>query len=306
MKAVRIRAFGGPEQVKLEDIPIPEIKAGEALVKIKAAAVNPVDWMTREKIYNPEGMDQVPMTLGQDFSGVIEKIAPGSRSPLHEGDAVFGETFGSFAEYAAIPVKDLVPKPRSFDWITAASIPMPALTAWQMIIDTAKAAPGMKFLIHGASGGVGSFAAQFAKWKGAEVIATASRPSFDYLRSIGVDDIVDYKKERFEATCKDMDVVIDPMGGEVQGRSWGVLRPGGLLINLIGEVDEIAAKKYKVRAVAFDMKYDVKDLTEIADLVNRGLVKPHIAQVLSLDEARRALEMNQRGQSHGKIVLKVS
>ena len=305
MKAVRIHAFGGPDQVQVEDVPIPKIKAGEALVRIKAAAINPVDWMVREKIYNPEGMDQVPLTLGQDFAGVIEKIAPGSRTLLNEGDAVFGETWGSFAEYAVVPLRDLVPKPRTLDWVTAASIPMPALTAWQMVIDVAKAQAGMKFLIHGASGGVGSFAAQFAKWKGAEVIATASRPSFVYLRSIGVDDIIDYKTEHFEKICSEIDVVIDPLGGETQAKSWGVLKKSGILINLLGEIDEAAARKFGVRAHVFGMEYDVEDLGEISELVERGLVKPHISKILPLDEARKALEMNQRNQSHGKIVLKI-
>lgn len=306
MKAVRIHAFGGSDQVKLDEIPLPKIKAGEALVKIEAAAVNPVDWMVREKIYNPEGMDRVPLTLGQDFSGVIEMIAPGSRTPLKEGDAVFGETWGSFAEYAVVPIKDLVPKPRGISWEDAAAIPMPALTAWQMIIDVAKASRGMKFLIHGAGGGVGSFAVQFAKWKGAEVIATASRPSFAYLKSLGVDDIIDYKSEHFERMCGDLDVVIDPIGGDTQARSWQVLRKGGLLINLLGEIDEITARKAGVRGQAFGMEYDTEDLRQIAALVEQGLIKAHVAQVLPLAEARKALDLNQKNQSHGKIVLRVA
>lgn len=306
MKAVRIHAFGGPEQVRIEDIPIPSLKSGEALIKIKAAGINPVDWMIREKIYNPEGAKHVPMTLGQDFAGVVDKIAPGSHTSLHVGDAVFGDAFGSFAEYAVVPLKDLVPKPRSLDWPVAASLPIPALTAWQMIIHTAKALPKMRILIHGASGGVGSLAVQFAKWKGAEVIATASKPSFAYLRSIGCDEIIDYKSERFEDTCRDIDVVIDPIGGETQKRSWKVLKSGGMLINLIGEVDEMAARKQGVRGHMFEMKYDIEDLREIAALVDQGLVKPHIAQVLALEEARKALDLNQHNQSHGKIILKVA
>src|SRR5438045_7088616 len=150
--------------------------------------------MVREHIYKPKGGDRVPLTLGQDFAGVIEKIGPGSRTALREGDEVFGEVFGSFAEYALVPVKDLVKKPRALDFKIAAALPMPALTAWQAIIDTAGAKPGMRFLIHGASGGVGSFAAQFARWKGAEVAGTASAPRLDYLSSLGVDPAIDYKR----------------------------------------------------------------------------------------------------------------
>src|SRR6266545_669551 len=306
MKAARIHAFGGSDRVKIEDIPTPNIKRGHALVQIRAAGVNPVDWAIREKIYNPKGADRVPLTLGQDFAGVIEALAPGTRTSLRPGDEVFGEAWGSFAEYAVVPVKDLVRKPKSLDFVTAASIPMPALTAWQMVIDTAKASPRKTFLIHGASGGVGSFAAQFAKWKGATVIATASRSSFKFLRSVGVDEIIDYKKERFEKKLNDVDVVIDPIGGDTQTKSWTVLKEGGMLINLIGEIDRKAARKARVRAVEFAMEYDTNDLKKIVRLVDRGLIKPHISKVMPLAQARRALDMNQNGRSHGKIVLKVA
>jgi len=305
MKAVRIHEFGGPERVQLEEVAIPKVTRGKALVRIRAAAVNPVDWMVREHLYNPKGADRVPLTLGQDFAGVIEKIGAGSKTSLHEGDAVFGEVFGSFAEYALAPLKDLVKKPASLDFKIAAALPMPALTAWQAIIDTAGAKPGMRFLIHGASGGVGSFAAQFARWKGAEVAATASEPSFDYLRSIGVDPVIDYKRDRFEEKLHDVDVVLDPLGGETQARSWRVLKRTGTLITLIGEIDEDAARRAGVRAIDFGMEYDVEDLEEIASLVEGGIIKPHISKVLPLDQARQAMDLNQQGNSHGKIVLEV-
>ena len=202
-------------------------------------------------------------------------------------------------------MKDLVKKPASLDFKIAAALPMPALTAWQAIIDTAGAKPGMRFLIHGASGGVGSFAAQFARWKGAEVAATASEPSFDYLRSIGVDPVIDYKRDRFEEKLHDVDVVLDPLGGETQARSWRVLKRTGTLITLIGEIDEDAARRAGVRAIDFGMEYDVEDLEEIAGLVEGGIIKPHISKVLPLDQARQAMDLNQQGNSHGKIVLEV-
>jgi len=305
MKAVRIHEFGGPDRVQIEDVPTPKVTRGKALVRIRAAGVNPADWSIREHLYNPKGADRVPMTLGQDFAGVIEKLGADSRTSLREGDEVFGEVFGSFAEYALVPVKDLVKKPESLDFRIAASLPMPALTAWQAIIDTAGARPGMRFLIHGASGGVGSFAAQFALWKGAQVAATASEPSLDYLRSIGVDPIIDYKRERFEEKVRDVDVVLDPLGGDTQARSWGVLKRGGMLITLLGEIDEAAAKQAGVRAVDFGMEYDVEDLEEIAALVQSGTIQPHISKVLPLDQAREAMDLNQQGKSHGKIVLEI-
>ena len=305
MKAVRIHKFGGPDRVKLEDIPLPKVGRGKALVRIRAAGVNPVDWMVREHIYNPKGADRVPLTLGQDFAGVVEHIGAGSKTSLREGDEVFGEVFGSFAEFALVPVKDLVKKPASLDFNLAAALPMPALTAWQAIVDTARARRGMRFLIHGASGGVGSFAAQFARWKGAEVAATASKPSFEFLKSIGVDSIIDYKRQRFEEELSDLDVVLDPLGGDTQGRSWRVLKRGGMLINLIGEIDKKAAKAAGVRAVDFGMEYDVEDLQEIASLVEKGVIKPHISKILPLDQARQAMDLNQQGKSHGKVVLEI-
>jgi len=306
MKAARIHAFGGSDKVRVETIGLPETRTNTALVRVRAAGVNPVDWAIRERIYNPKGADKLPLTLGQDFAGVVEEIAPGSRTSLRRGDAVFGETWGSFAEYAVVPLKDLVRKPRSLSFVVAASIPMAALTAWQMVIDTAKASPRKTFLIHGASGGVGSFAAQFAKWKGAHVIATASRPSFRYLRGIGVDVVIDYRKERFDEKVTGVDVVIDPIGGDTQKRSWGVLKRGGMLINLLGEIDHAAARKAGVRGVEFGMSYDTEDLKQISRLIERKVVRPHISRVLPLGQVRRALDMNEKGRSHGKIVLRVA
>ncbi|WP_242393550.1 NADP-dependent oxidoreductase [Anaeromyxobacter oryzisoli] len=306
MKAIRIHEFGGPDQVRIDDVPLPRVTAGKVLVHVHAAAVNPVDWMIREHIYNPAGADRVPLTLGQDFSGVVAKIGARSGTSFHEGDEVFGETWGSFAEYARVPASDLVHKPKNLDFVTAASIPMPSLTAWQAVVDTAGARPGMRFLVHGASGGVGAFAVQFAKLKGAEVFATASAPSFEYLRGLGVSRIVDYQHERFEQEVHDMDVVLDPLGGDVQARSWSILKPGGMLINLVGEIDDDAARQAGVRGVMFGMRYDTEDLREIAALVERGAVKPHVTQVLPLERAREALDLNQQGRSHGKIVLEVA
>jgi NADPH:quinone reductase-like Zn-dependent oxidoreductase len=305
MKAVRIHEFGSSDRVQVEDVPAPSPQQGEAQVRVRAAGVNPVDWMVRERIYNPEGADRVPLTLGQDFAGVIEEMGPGTQTLFREGEEVFGEAWGTFAEYAIVPAKDLVRKPRGIEFQVAASIPMPALTAWQAVVDTAGAKPGMRFLIHGAAGAVGSFAAQFARWKGAEVIATAGGESFDFLRSSGIDQVIDYRKQQFDELARDIDVVLDPVGGDTQARSWRTLKRGGLLINLIGEIDETAARKHGVRTVAFEMRYDTQDLEEIARLVEHGTIKPHIARVMPLELARQAMDLNQHGQSHGKIVLEV-
>ncbi len=306
MKAARIHAFGGSDEIAIEDVPLPPLRPKHALVRVVAAGVNPVDWMVCEHVYNPKGMDHVPLTLGQDFAGVVEYIASGTRTALRVGDEVFGEAWGAFAEYAVVPALDLVKKPTSVDFVTAASLPMASLTAWQAVVDTAQASKGKRFLIHGAGGGVGSFAAQFAKWRGAFVAATASRPSFAFLRSIGVDQIVDYEHERFEEEIEPVDVVIDPLGGETQRRSFRVLQKGGMLINLVGDLDRAAARKAGVKGVLFGMTYDTRDLARIVRLVDRGIVRPHVTKVLPLRQARRALDLNEAGRSHGKIVLRVA
>ncbi|MGC4122275.1 MAG: NADP-dependent oxidoreductase [Myxococcales bacterium] len=303
MKAIRINEFGSSDKVQVEDLPLPEVETGFALVRIKAAGVNPVDWMVRENIYNPEGADQVPLTLGQDFAGVIEKLGDGSKTDLKPGDEVFGEVWGSFAEFARVPISDLVRKPKGLTFEVAAALPMPALTAWQSIVDTAGAKPGMRFLIHGAGGAVGSFAAQIAKYKGCWVAATASQASFPFLESCGIDLLIDYAKEDFAQKVRDCDVVLDPIGSDVLARSYQVLKKGGMLINLLGELNDAQANAAGVQGVNFGMEYDVEDLEEFAGLVEQGAIKPHVSQVMPLDQARKALDLNQNNQSHGKIVL---
>jgi NADPH:quinone reductase-like Zn-dependent oxidoreductase len=305
MKAVRIEKFGGSDKMSIEDLPLPDLGRNQALVRIKAAGVNPVDWMVRERIYNPEGMDRVPLTLGQDFAGVIERIAPGARTRFEVGDEVFGETWGAFAQYAAVPAKDLARKPTSLDFVTAAALPMAGLTAWQAVVEVARPSKAKRFLIHGAGGAVGSFAAQLAKWKGAFVACTASRPSFPHLRAIGVDQIIDYKRQRFEDLVEPVDVVIEHLGGDTQRRSFHVLKKGGMLINLIGEIDRRSARRARVRGVDFGMRYDTRQLERIAALVERGVLDPHVSKIYSLGRARQALDLNENGRSHGKIVLRV-
>jgi NADPH:quinone reductase-like Zn-dependent oxidoreductase len=305
MKAIRIHEFGGSDRVRLEDVPVPPVTDEKVLVHVRAAAVNPVDWMIREKLYNPAGTERTPLTLGQDFAGVVERFGPRAGGAFSPGDEVFGEAWGTFAEYALVPASDLVAKPRNIDFIAAAAIPMPALTAWQSIVDTAGAKTGMRILVHGASGGVGSFAAQLARWKGAEVRATVGAESFDFLRGSGITNLLDYRRARFEDEVGKVDVVLDPLGGDVQARSWAVLRRGGMLINLVGEIDRAAARKAGVRGVEFGMRYDTEDLREIAALVERGTVRPHVTHVLPLEQGRQGMDLNQQGRSHGKIVLEV-
>jgi NADPH:quinone reductase-like Zn-dependent oxidoreductase len=238
MKAVRIHEFGGPDTVRVDEVLAPDPGPGEVLVRIVAAALNPVDWKIREHLFNPPGTEQLPLTLGHDFAGIVAALGPGARARLQVGDEVIGQRRGAFAEYVALPAVELVRKPLTLDFVTAASLPMPALTAWQAIIDTAEVEEGQRVLIHGASGGVGSFAAQLARGRGAFVAGSGSPSSFAWLARIGVQQLFDYHAERFPEPPRPFDVVLDPVGGAVQARSWPLLARGGLLINLVGEIGQ--------------------------------------------------------------------
>src|SRR3989454_268395 len=230
MKAVQIHAFGGPEVLQYEDVPQPQPKANEILVRVHAAGVNPVDWKIREGHLSAT----LPMIMGIDFSGVVESVGNGV-TKYRPGDAVFGQVAdesGSYAEYAVAMESDVARKPEALDHIRAAALPVAGLTPWQALFDTANLSAGQKMLIHGAAGGVGSFAVQFAKWKGARVLGTASGDHVEQVRQLGADEVIDYRKTKFEEVARDVDVVLDTIGGETQERSWRVLKPGGIFVSL--------------------------------------------------------------------------
>ena len=303
-KAVRIHTYGGSDRLHLEEFFLREIKTDEALVRIYAAAVNPVDWKIREGSYKNEE-DQFPITMGQDYAGVIEKVGSDVKN-FKVGDEVYGLVDGSYAQYAIIPKSDLAHKPQSIDFVSAASVPLAALTAWQAVIDMAQVRSGQKVLIHGGNGGVGEFAIQFAKWRGAHVITTGRHKGADFLRGLGADEVIDYKIEKFEDRVRDVDVILDTIGGETQARSWGIMKKGGILINFIHEIDEAAAKKADVRTARIKMQYNPGELEKIGELIDQKVIRVHVAQVFSLEEAREAQDTNERGESHGKLVLKIA
>jgi NADPH:quinone reductase-like Zn-dependent oxidoreductase len=305
MKAIQIHAYGRGDRMMLATVPRPNIGKGQILVKIHDAGVNPVDWKIREGYLKDAAPKSFPFTLGQDFSGEVVE-ADAAVSGFRKGEGVFGFAQGSYAEYAVASPEGLAHKPSSVDFLTAAAIPTAGLTSWQIIMDVARVTQKQTVLIHGAGGGVGSLAVQFARLRGARVIATASGDDMSYLRSLGVEQVIDYRSERFEEKVKDVDVVIDLVGGDVLARSYRVLKKGGLLITAIGPADEAQAKKLGVRAIQFVMKRDPSELDQIAKLIERGAVKPRISKVLPLAEAREADNLSQTGHPHGKIVLQVA
>jgi NADPH:quinone reductase-like Zn-dependent oxidoreductase len=308
MKAVRVHNYGGPEVLRFEDAPRPTPGSGELLIRVHAASVNPLDWKVRAgymKDYIPLPLPFIP---GWDVSGVVEAVGPGVTT-LKKGDEVYARPdvaahgYGAYAEYVVAKETETALKPKSIDHVHATTIPV---TAWRALFDAAGLKEGQRVLIHGAAGGVGSFAVQLAKWKGAHVIGTASTRNQTFLRELGVDEPIDYEKTRFEDVVHDVDVVFDPIGGETQKRSWKTLNKGGILVSIVAPPSAEEAKKHDVRSAFLSAQGGSSLLAELATLVDSGKIKPMVEKVLPLSEARQAHELNETGHARGKIVLKVA
>jgi NADPH:quinone reductase-like Zn-dependent oxidoreductase len=306
MKAIRIHNYGGPEVLRYEDVVVPTPAAGELLIKIQAASINPLDWKTRAGYMKDFFPHSLPFIPGWDGSGVVEAVGSGI-TKFKQGDEVYAKTNrdGTYAEYAIFIETEAALKPKSVDPIQAAAIPVVALTAWQALFERAQLAGGQKILIHGAAGGVGSLAVQLAKWKGAQVIGTASAKNQSFLRELGTDEPIDYEKTRFEDAVQGVDMVFDTIGGDTQERSWQVLNKGGILVSLVQPPPAELAAKYGVRAEMLGMQPSSGQLAEIAKLVDSGHLKIVVERVLALSEARQAHELSEKGHVRGKIVLKV-
>src|SRR6476620_3414420 len=309
MKAVRIHRYGGPEVLQYEDAPRPQPQAGEVLVRVHAATVNPIDWNVREGHMKDLWPHKLPLILGWDLSGVVEELGRDA-ARFKIGDEVYSVTDptrdGAYADYIVVREAELALKPNSLHHIRAAAVPLAALTAWQSLFDTAQLQPGQRVLIHAGSGGVGHFAVQLAKWKGAYVFATASTKNQDLLRELGVDEPIDYTQQRFEDIARKIDIVLDTLGGETQERSWSVLKKGGVLVSLVQPPSEEKATELGVRAAIIGAKPNGAQLAEIAKIIEAGKLAPVIDRILPLSEARRAHELSQSGHTHGKIALRVS
>jgi NADPH:quinone reductase-like Zn-dependent oxidoreductase len=308
MKAIRIHTYGGPEVLHYEDAPRPKPQAGEVLVRVHAAGLNPIDWKVREGHMKDFWPHRFPLILGWDLSGVVEKV--GARvSQFKKGDEVYSlpdpTRNGAYADYIVVRESELALKPNSLYHIRAATVPLAALTAWQSLFDTAQLQPGQRVLIHAGSGGVGHFAVQLAKWKGAYVFATASTKNQDLLRKLGVDEPIDYTQQQFEDIARNIDIVLDTLGGETQERSWSVLKKGGVLVSLVQPPSEEKAKELGVRAALLGARPSGEQLSEIAKIIDSGKLAPVIDRILPLSEARRAHELSQSGHTHGKIALRV-
>ena len=307
MKAIVFHEYGGPQVLKYEDAPRPKPKENEALVRVIAAGVNPVDALIRTGKYAKFFGTTLPLIPGYDIAGIVEKTGA-KITKLKAGDSIYAYVLwgGGYAEYAVATEGEATAKPKSLNYIEAAAVPLVALTAWQALIGTAKLSAGQTVLIHGGSGGVGSMAIQIAKARGAKVIATASTSNQELLKQLGADVAIDYTKTKFEDVAKDVDVVLDSVGKDTLARSYGVVRKGGIIATLVAEPDQAELDKHGIRGAAISVKPNASELAEITKLIEEKKIKPVVSQVLPLTEAVKAQEQAATHHTRGKIVLKIA
>lgn len=308
MKAVRIHEYGGPEVLELEEAPMPKPASDEVLVKVYATSVNPVDWKIREGMRKEKFPADLPLIPGWDVSGVIQEVGENVHQ-FSKGDQVYGRPDptkdGAYAEYIVVKANQLGRKPKSIDHINAAAVPLAGLTAWQGLFDRGQLKKGQKVLIHAASGGVGTFAVQFAKWKGAYVIGTTSEANISFVKQLGADEVIDYHNEDFEDKLNHIDLVFDTIGGETQKRSIQVLKNRGRLITTLKPEFLVEAKEKHIYLEGYTAQSYPEQLERIADLIDEGIIQPVVSMVLSLEDARKAQQISEDGHVRGKIVIKV-
>ncbi|MFJ4367380.1 NADPH:quinone reductase [Streptomyces sp. WAC 05379] len=307
MRAISQDVLGGPEVLKEVQIERPAPRPNEVLVRVRAAGVNPTDWKHRE---NGGFLGEPPFVLGWDVSGVVEAVGIGVAA-FRPGDEVFGMLpypfgHGSHAEYVIAPVRALTHKPSVIGHTEAGALPLVSLTAWQALTEHSDVRPGQRVLIHAAAGGVGHVAVQIAKARGAHVIGTASAGKHEFLRGLGADEVIDYRETDFTEAVKDVDVVLDTLGGETSVRSLRVLRPGGVVVSIlpVGS-DEFGeeAERLGVRAVRMLLDADRAGMQAIAELVEQGKLRPEIAGTFPLADAAEAHALGETGRTTGKLVL---
>ncbi len=309
MKAIQIQAFGGPEVLEVREIPIPVPTAGELLLRVRAAAINPVDTGVRSgRAFGLSGAVP-PYVPGFDVSGTVASIGPGV-TRFDVGDDVFAmldlRRGGGYAEYTIVKENEAATKPLNVSHAEAASVPLVGLTAWQTLFEISNLQAGQTVLIHAGAGGVGSIAIQLAKWRGARVIATASDYNHDFLRELGADVQVDYRTQRFEDFATDVDVVLDTIGGETQVRSMAVLKEGGTLISIVGLTPQGRnPERNDIRVTSTLVRPDWEQLSQIGELIEDGTVRPIVNYRFSLQQAPQAHEQSETRHSRGKIVLEL-
>ena len=315
MKAMIIEEYGGPQNLKLDEVPRPVPGDDQVLIEIVCAGVNPVDWKFREGLLAEFYPFEFPIILGSDAAGTISALGR-NVTGFAVGEKVFvaswkeEDSFGSYAESIAADAVSVAPMPENLTFAEAAGVPLAALTAWQALFDFAGLTAGDVVLVHAAAGGVGSFAVQFAKHAGATVLGTASRANHGYVTGLGADAVIDYRSDDVVAAIMaahpdGIDVVLDAVGGAAQSEAFEVLKPGGVLVSVVGPPDPALAEEHKVRADDIMFSADGRQLREIAALIEAGAVKPTAVKEIPFEEAARAQVESRAGHVRGKLVLRV-
>ena len=310
MKAVKAHEVGGPEVLKLEDTPIPFPGSGEVLIEVHAASLNPNDAKLLRTDPSYKHAAENPLTPGFDLAGSVVELGQNVKH-IRVGDNVYGQAAvirkgtGAFAEYAVAQEDCIARMPDNISFTDAAAVPLSACSAYQALVEHAKLKAGDKILIHGGSGGIGTFAIQLAKHLGAYVASTATDKGLYYARQQGADEIIDYESERFEEKIRDFDVVLDTVGGDINGRSFGVLRKGGILVSMVSMPNDMLMEKYHVRSVLVSTKVDSKKLGKITDLIKCGALHVNISNIYPLQQAKEAFEAKEKEKILGKIAIEV-
>src|SRR5579884_3440986 len=309
MRAIVVHQWGGPEVLKYQEAPRPTPAEDEILVRIIAAGVNPVDASICSGRYAKVLGITLPFVPGSDIAGIVEKTGT-KVTKFKPGDAVFGymelKRGGGYAQYAVARETEAALKPQSISFTEAAAVPIAALTAWQALVDTANLVSGQTVLVHGGSGGVGTFAIQIAKMRGARVIATASTQNQDLLKELGADVAIDYTKQKFEDSARDVDVVLDSVGRDTLARSYPVAKKGGIIVSIVGRPDPAELKKHGIRGASLGVEPNSAELTQIGRLIDAKKIRVIVSQTFPLAEAAKAQRQIATHHTRGKIVLKVA
>lgn len=309
MKAVRMHAFGDAGVLRLDDVPVPAIADDEVLIRVAAAGVNPVDWKIREGWLRDFIPHRLPLIPGWDVSGVVER-AGAAVTGFRPGDEVWTRPDiardGGYAEFIAVKAAEVAARPAGLSHIQAASIPLAGITAWWSLVDVADVQPGQRVLIHAAGGGVGSLAVQIARARGARVVATCSPRNADLVKSLGAEELVNYRAVDFTRAMLPVDVVFDTVGGQTQEASWAVLKPGGLMVSIVVPPPEDRARALGVRSAFVFIQPSARILGELAALIGAGALRPVLGATFPLAKAADAQRLSQTGHARGKIVLTVA
>jgi NADPH:quinone reductase-like Zn-dependent oxidoreductase len=305
--AIRVYQYGGPEQLKLEQIPCPEPQPGEVLVRVHATAVLPVEWKIRQGAFRAFQPAAFPYIPGSAFAGIVEEVGPGVTT-FRSGQAVFGRSSqGTYAEYTTASAETIARKPASLGFAEAATISGGATTAWEALFDRGGLQAGQRVLILGAAGGVGSFAVQLARWKEAQVIGTTGTANVDFVRSLGAEVVIDYTSTPLEQVVHDVDLVVDTVGGQALESAWPVVKQGGTLVSTAGQPSQEKARELGIRALFFTgSRPSSERLQAIAQLIDEGQLKVTLGRIFPLREASLAHALSQSGHGRGRIVLHIA